>query len=298
MLIDTASLYFRAFFGVPASLRSPDGQPVNAVRGLLDAIARLVSQYPVDRFACCWDDDWRPAWRVELLPSYKAHRVTDGDADQVPDDLAVQVPVIREVLETLGLPVLGMLGMEADDVIASLAAQAPGPVIVVTGDRDLFQLVSDSRGVEVLYVARGVSKHERVTDDWLQERYGITGAQYVDFAVLRGDPSDGLPGVRGIGEKTASTLVSRYGDLAGIRDHASELTPRTRQALESASDYVARAERVVRVVADLPLPDHDLSLPSGPPDPGAFDLLAARIGLGGSATRILAALAHSTGDKT
>ena len=212
MLLDTASLYFRAFFGVP-EITGPDGTPVNAVRGLLDFISRLVGDYRPTDLVCCWDDDWRPQWRVDLLPSYKAHRVVaertgQPDVEEVPDPLEVQVPIIREVLAAFGICVVGAPGYEADDVIGSLASQASQPVDIVTGDRDLFQLVDDDRDVRVLYIARGVGNHERVTNDWVRAKYGIDARQYADFATLRGDASDGLPGVAGVGEKTAATQAA------------------------------------------------------------------------------------------
>ena len=201
----------------------------------MDFIARLVDDVPADPPGCCWDNDWRPAWRVELIPSYKAHRVAGaGDAsvdemasstgtagEQAPDDLAVQVPVIIDVLEALGLAIVGHDGYEADDVIGTLAATASMPVDVVTGDRDLFQVVDDAREVRVLYIARGVGKHERVDDAWVRAKYDIPAAHYVDFAVLRGDASDGLPGVAGIGEKTAASLINSYGGLDEILAAAS-----------------------------------------------------------------------------
>ncbi|MEA4945742.1 MAG: 5'-3' exonuclease [Propionicimonas sp.] len=300
MLLDTASLYFRAFYGLPDTLRSPDGTPVNAVRGLLDFIARFVAEYSPTHLACCWDNSWRPAWRVELLPSYKAHRVAavatdsaDGFAEQVPDGLEMQVPLIRQVLAAAGLPVVGVDGYEADDVIGTLATSWDGPVEVVTGDRDLFQLVDDGRAHRVLYCARGVSRHDRVDDAWLTARYGITGAGYVDFAVLRGDPSDGLPGVAGIGEKTAAALIGDHHDLAGIVAAADrgDLAAAVTRRLQDAADYLGPARTVVAVATDVPLPALDLTLPAAPPDPAAFTVLAGTLGLGGSADRLLQALA-------
>ena len=218
MLLDTASMYFRAFYGVPDSFKAPDGTPVNAVRGLLDFISRLVADYRPTHLVCCWDNDWRPQWRVDLIPSYKAHRVeyvVQGapDVEEVPDPLEAQVPVILDVLAAFGIPVIGADGYEADDVIGTLSRDAGMPVDVVTGDRDLFQLVDDDAQVRILYIARGVGRHERVTNSVVQEKYGIDGRQYADFAALRGDASDGLPGVNGIGEKTAATL------LATVRRH-------------------------------------------------------------------------------
>ncbi len=291
MLLDTASLYFRAYYGVPDTIRAPDGRPVNAVRGLLDFIARFVEQYSPTELACCWDNSWRPDWRVDLVPSYKAHRVETGDLEQVPEGLEAQVPLILEVLAAAGLPVIGADGYEADDVIGTLATRASGPVDVVTGDRDLFQLVNDR--VRVLYCGRGVANHDRVDDAWLAAKYGIVGAGYVDFAVLRGDPSDGLPGVAGIGEKTAAALVAAHGDLPGIVAAAErgELAPAVTRRLREAAEYLGPARQVVAVATDIPLPAVDLTLPAAPPDPEVFAALTGSLGLGGSASRLLQALA-------
>ncbi len=295
MLLDTASLYFRAFFGVPDSVTAPDGTPVNAVRGLMDFISRLVGEYHPTHLACCWDNDWRPPWRVDLLPTYKAHRVveevpTDPDVEEVPDALETQVPVILEVLEAFGIAVVGADEHEADDVIGTLATDAGMPVDIVTGDRDLFQLVDDSAEVRVLYVARGVSRHERVDEAWVRDKYGIEARQYADFATLRGDPSDGLPGVPGVGEKTAATLLRRFGRiealLAAIDDPASELAPGPRGKLRGAADYLRVAPDVVRVVRDLDLEDPDLRLPDSPASPDDVVALAQRWGLDSPATRL------------
>ncbi|WP_343990844.1 5'-3' exonuclease [Nocardioides dubius] len=301
LLLDTASLYFRAFFGVPDSMRAPDGMPVNAVRGLMDFISRLVTEYQPTHVACCWDDDWRPQWRVDLLPSYKAHRVVEerpGDApdvEEVPDPLQQQVPFIRAVLDAAGIAVVGAAEMEADDVIGTLVTDAGMPVDVVTGDRDLFQLVDDDSEVRVLYTARGVGRHERVDDAWVVAKYGVHASQYADFATLRGDASDGLPGVKGIGEKTAATLLARFGDLDGIvaaaADAAAEMGPAPRRNLLAAADYLAVAPRVVAVRRDLDLGARDLTLPTTPRDPEAFVDLEARLGLSTSANRLLEAMA-------
>ncbi len=293
LLLDTASLYFRAFYGLPDSLVGADGRPVNAVRGLLDFLARFITEYRPDRVACCWDDDWRPAWRVALVPTYKTHRVASGNIEEVPDALNAQVPLIRGVLDAVGIAIVGAPGYEADDVLATLTERAPGPVDIVTGDRDLFQLVDDERGHRVLYVARGVAKHERVDDAWLATKYGITGATYVDFAVLRGDPSDGLPGVKGIGEKTAATLLARFGDLDGIAAHAGALSPAVSKAIRDAADYLAPAQKVVGAARDIALPDIDLTLPASPARPVEFAELTDLLNLGGAAERILAALRNN-----
>lgn len=265
---------------------------MNAVRGLLDFLARFITEYRPTHIACCWDDAWRPAWRVALLPSYKAHRVASGEIEEVPAELNAQVPWIREVLDALGLPIVGAADHEADDVIATLARRASTPVDVVTGDRDLFQLVEPGRPTRVLYVARGVAKHERVDDAWLRAKYDIDGAGYVDFAVLRGDPSDGLPGVKGIGEKTAAGLINSYGDLAGILAHVDQLSPAVARALSASVDYLGPAQQVVTAATDAPVPaDLDLTLPKAPRDPDAFARLAEQLNLGGAADRILKALA-------
>ncbi|MBW9205075.1 5'-3' exonuclease [Mumia sp. zg.B53] len=299
LLLDSASLYFRAFFGMPDTLRSPDGTPVNAVRGMLDFVATLVDSLEPDAMAACWDNDWRPAWRVELIPSYKGHRVEEAqasapDVEETPDLLDVQVPVIARALQILGIPVVGADGYEADDVIGTLATTWDGPVDVVTGDRDLFQLVDDARGVRVLYPAKGMSKLESVDAAWIRHRYGIEPAQYADFAVLRGDPSDGLPGVAGIGEKTAATLLAAHGDLAGIVEAAADrhvqMAPRARKNLLAAADYLAVAPRVVEVVRDLPL-DVDLTLrPVTTEQIREMAELAEAWGLGRPAERAVAAL--------
>ncbi len=296
LLLDTASLYFRAYFGVPDSVTAPDGTPVNAVRGLLDFVSRLVADYRPTHLACCWDNDWRPQWRVDLIPSYKAHRVEravpgDGYVEEVPDPLEAQIPVIVDVLDAFGIAVVGADHYEADDVIGTLATDAGMPVDVVTGDRDLFQLVDDEAEVRVLYTARGVGRHERVTNAVVREKYGIDGRQYADFAALRGDPSDGLPGVAGVGEKTAATLLARFGDLpallAAADDPASELAPGPRRKLKDAADYLARAPRVVAVARDLDLGPLDLALPRTPRDPDALVGLAERWGLNSPVARLV-----------
>jgi 5'-3' exonuclease len=299
MLLDTASLYFRAFYGVPDSIRAPDGTPVNAVRGLLDFISRLVEEYRPTHLVCCWDNDWRPQWRVDLLPTYKAHRVEvevpgGSDIEEVPDPLQVQIPVIREVLGAFGIAVVGADGYEADDVIGTLATDAGMPVEIVTGDRDLFQLIDDDLGVRVLYTARGVGKHERVTNAVVREKYDVDARQYADFATLRGDTSDGLPGVPGVGDKTAATLLNRFGDLDGIRaaalDPDSDLAPGPRSKIVAAADYLDVAPKVVAVARDIPLGELDLQLPPTPVDAEALTALAARWGLDSPIARLVSTI--------
>lgn len=296
MLLDSASLYFRAFYGVPDTVRAPDGRPVNAVRGFLDIIAKLVQTYEPTHLVACWDDNWRPQWRVDLIPTYKTHRVAEvvigaPDVEEVPDPLGVQVPVIREALEALGIPIVGVEDHEADDVIGTLATRSMIPVDIVTGDRDLFQLVDDSRNARVIYTARGMSNLEVVTDATITAKYGVTPQQYADFAAMRGDASDGLPGVAGVGEKTAAALLAAHSDLAGIRaaaDAGVGMTAGVRAKVLAASAYLDVAPRVVEVVRDLDIPEIDarISVPSR----DRAEELATSWSLGASMTRALAAL--------
>ncbi|GAA1468147.1 5'-3' exonuclease [Microbacterium thalassium] len=299
MLLDSASLYFRAFFGVPDTVRAPDGTSVNAVRGFLDIIAKLVQTYEPTRLVACWDDDWRPQWRVDLIPTYKTHRVVEvvesgPDIEEVPDPLEAQVPVIRAVLDALGIPIVGAPEHEADDVIGTLATISDVPVDVVTGDRDLFQLVDDARGVRVIYTGRGMSNLEVLTDDAVLAKYGVHPSQYADFATLRGDASDGLPGVAGVGEKTAAKLLAEHGDLAGViaaAEAGTGMTAGVRNKILAALPYLEVAPTVVRVVRDLALD------PLVRPLPSLDDAALARAkdlgdawNLGGSLDRAVAAL--------
>ncbi|RWR23231.1 5'-3' exonuclease [Microbacterium enclense] len=298
MLLDTASLYFRAFYGVPDKVTADDGTSVNAARGLLDIIAKLVTTYEPTRLVACWDDDWRPGWRVDLLPTYKAHRVVetveDGpDVEEVPPTLTAQIPLIRETLDVLGIAVVGAAAHEADDVIGTLATRADVPVDIVTGDRDLFQLVDDARGIRVVYTARGMSNLEIIDDAAVEARYGIRADQYADFAALRGDPSDGLPGVPGIGEKSAAALLAACGDLDGIRTAAADGTagtPAQRAKILAAADYLDVAPTVVRVARDLELAPAVDRILVDDARAEAATALADRWNLGGSMTRALAAL--------
>ncbi|CAM5743890.1 5'-3' exonuclease OS=Streptomyces alboniger OX=132473 GN=CP975_06275 PE=4 SV=1 [Streptomyces alboniger] len=251
------------------------------------------------------DVDWRPQWRVDLIPSYKAHRVAEEheagpDEEEVPDTLSPQVPIIETVLDALGIARVGVARYEADDVIGTFTARANGPVDIVTGDRDLYQLVDDARGVRVLYPLKGVGSLQVTDEAWLREKYGVDGRGYVDLALLRGDPSDGLPGVPGIGEKTAAKLLAEFGDVAGIMaavdDPKAKLTPSQRRRLDEARPYVAVAPKVVRVADDVPLPEVDTVLPRTPRDPVALEELAAHWGLGGSLQRLLATLGALNGD--
>jgi 5'-3' exonuclease len=296
MLLDTAGVYFRAFYGVPDTVTAPNGMPVNAVRGTLDAIARLVTEFQPAELVACWDDDWRPQWRVDLIPSYKTHRVAEvvvvgPDVEVIPDPLEAQVPLIREVLTALGIPIVGAAEHEADDVIGTLATTG-SHVDVVTGDRDLFQLVDDARDVRVIYTGRGMSNLEILTDEGLFAKYGVKPSQYADFAAMRGDASDGLPGVAGVGEKGAAGFLAQYGGLDGIiaaaADPSSAMTAGQRAKFDAAADYLKVAPKVVEVVRDLELPAFDAGIHV--PDRAAAEKLAAEWGLSSSMDRAIAAL--------
>lgn len=303
MLLDTASLYFRAFYGMPDSIRRPDGTPVNAVRGLLDMIARLTTDYRATHLVACWDDDWRPQWRVDLIPTYKAHRVAEAvrggiDVEVVPEGLEAQLPMIRRVLELAGIAVVGAAGHEADDVVGTYASNAPFPVDVVTGDRDLFQVCDDERQVRVIYTARGMKNLEVVTEETVVAKYKVLPQQYADYATLRGDASDGLPGVAGIGEKTAASLLLKYGTLAGLLAAAEEpdggVSGPVRARLAAAAEYLQAAPAVVRLVRTLELPALDEAgaqlLPVTGDRRAELEKAAADWNLGGSVRRLLAAL--------
>jgi 5'-3' exonuclease len=296
MLLDTASLYFRAYYGIPAdSMTAPDGSPVNAVRGLLDMIARLVRARRPGALVACMDEAWRPAFRVAAIPSYKQHRANPDGSEQVPAELTAQIPVIVEVLAAVGVTMAGAAGYEADDVIGTLATRSDRPVEVVTGDRDLFQLVDDERGVSILYTARGIGNLEEIDEAAVTARYQIPGLRYAAFAALRGDPSDGLPGVPGVGEKTAAALVRVFGSvegmLAAIDAGHGGWPAGSRAKLVAARGYLEAAVPVVEVARDAPVSAADGELPVRPPDPAALAALDERWGLGNSLGRVLSALA-------
>lgn len=311
MLLDAASLYFRAYYGVPESITAPDGTPVNAVRGFTDMVSRLVTEHRPTRLVACLDLDWRPAFRVDALPTYKAHRVPgepqtapSGVPEEVPDTLAPQVPVLLEVLAAAGVATGGAAGFEADDVIGTLAAtEATDPVLAVSGDRDLMQVVRDGDvPVRLLYVGRGLAKAELMGPAEVAAKYGVpigrAGAAYAEMAMLRGDPSDGLPGVPGIGAKTAATLVGRFDTWAELRaaiDDRSDarLAAPVRSKLAAAGAYLSVVEPVVRVAVDADVHlDRPDTLPSAPVDPAQLDALAERWGIGGSVERLRTALAR------
>jgi 5'-3' exonuclease len=276
LLVDGSSLIFRAFYGVPQTTRAPDGTLVNAVRGTLETLARLITERKPQRLALATDEDWRPDWRVELLPSYKEHRT----AEPVPPLLEPQMPVVMECLAAAGIDALGVSGYEAEDVIASLAARVESPIEIYSGDRDLFTLVRD-REIIVLYPEKaGLAE---VDEAEVERRYSIPGRAYADFAILRGDPSDGLPGIAGIGAKKAADLVRRYGSVGAMVEAGIFRT--------ADSEYLEKASRIVAPVANL-----DIKVPPGrrdryPDDPDQVEALGKRYGVASSFQRLLHALA-------
>lgn len=280
LLIDGSSLIFRAFYGVPAAMKAPDGRNVNAVRGFLDILARLVNTRRAARIAVASDEDWRPQHRVDLVPGYKAHRV----AEPVPPDLEPQMPLVHEALAAVGIDFIGAPRLEAEDVIASWVAQlGDTPIEIVSGDRDLFALVRDP-WVRVLYPEKGGMAE--VDEAEVTRRYGVPGRCYADFAVLRGDPSDGLPGLPGVGAKKAAELVRRYGGTAGLLESG--------RLSAADAEYLSRAWRVV--VPGVPPGEPQVPLPAGrrdayPADAAAVQRLASDLGIGSSLARAIEALA-------
>jgi 5'-3' exonuclease len=297
MLLDAASMYFRAFYGVPETMTAPDGTPVNAVKGLLDMVTRLLRARHPTRLIACMDASWRPAFRVAALPSYKTHRANPDGSEQVPAALNVQLPIIVDVLSATGIAMAWADGYEADDIIGTLAAQSREPVEVVTGDRDLFQLVDDERGITVAYIGKGVANLELIDEAAVTARYHIPGRSYAAFAALRGDPSDGLPGVPGVGEKTAAALIRVFGSveamLAAIDAGHGGFPAGSRAKLVAARQYLDACMPVVRVATDAPVKLDNGDLPSTPPDPARVAELDARFDLGSSLGRLLAALASA-----
>ena len=296
-LLDAPSLWYRAFHGVPESVTAPDGSPVHAVRGTIDLIARIVRDTRPSRLVACLDLDWRPAFRVAAVPSYKAHRLADNGAEAEPPSLAPQVDVLLQVLDAVGIATAGASGYEADDVLGTLTARESGPVDVVTGDRDMFQLVRNEGPVRVLYT---VEKMKPYGEAEVAAKYGIPGTAYAEYAVLRGDPSDGLPGVKGIGDKTAAALINRFGTVDAIVEALDEgildgFPAGSRTKLEDARHYLAVAPAVTRTVRDLPIPPLEDALPAQPREPARLVELSDRWGLDSPLSRLLGAMEAAWG---
>jgi len=294
LLIDSASLWYRAYYGMPDTLVSPSGEPVNAIRGFLDMTARLITQYQPTRIVACLEGDWRPTWRTDLFPEYKANRVDESGEEEEPDTLGPQIPVLLDLLDEFQIPMVGVDDYEADDLIATYSKSESGPTYIVTGDRDLFQLVDDKRKVKVIYLAKGFSQQEVVDRAWITAKYGIPGDRYALFAMIRGDASDGLPGVRGIGEKGAAVIANHFTNiedaLAAAHSGDDRLTPLLRKRLIEGSDYIKIAPTLVHCALDVPLPKMSLNLPKAPTDLSEIYSMKEEYGLGASVDRLIAAL--------
>ena len=275
LLFDGSSAIFRAFYGVPQSFKAPDGFLVNAVRGTLDRLANVITERKPRHVALTTDEDWRPDWRVELIPGYKVHRV----AEPVPPALIPQMPVIMAALEAVGVDALGLKDYEAEDIIASLIPKLKTPIEIWSGDRDLFSQV---RGTDIVVLYPEKAGLAVIDEAEVQRRYGIPGSAYSDFAILRGDPSDGLPGVAGVGPKKAADLVKRYGSIQGMIDAGV--------FRNADAEYLQKAQKVVPPVTTL-----DLPLPKGrrdryPAEPEIVAEIARRYGVGSSLDRLVKAL--------
>ncbi len=294
LLLDSASLWYRAFFGMPDTLLSPSGEPISAIKGFLDMSSRLINQYQPSRLVACLEGDWRPSWRVELFPGYKANRIDESGEEEEPDTLGPQIPVLLDILEAFGIPMVGVDDYEADDIMASFSVKERGPTFVATGDRDLFQLVDDKRRVKIVYLAKGISNHDLVDRAWIKSRYEIPGDRYALFAMLRGDASDGLPGVRGIGEKGAALIANNFETiedaLAAAYAEDEKLTPALRKKLIEGADYVAIAPKLVHCALDVPIPSMSIAMPSRPTDMSQIWNYKEQYGLGSSIDRMIAAL--------
>lgn len=294
MLLDSASLWYRAYFGMPDTLVSPTGQPVNAIRGYLDMTARLLVKYQPNRIVACLEGDWRPSWRVELFPEYKLNRLDEEGGEEEPDTLGPQIPILLDVLDALGIPLLGVDDYEADDLIASFSVKQPGPIRIVTGDRDLFQLADDKRDIKIVYLAKGISNHDLVDLKWIQDKYQIPGDRYALFAMIRGDSSDGLPGIRGIGEKGAMVIANLFETLPEVMEAAAgsdeRLSANLRKKLLESSQYAAIAPKLVGCALDVSIPEMEISLPKKPNSLEKIEKLKEIYGLGTSIDRIMSAL--------
>lgn len=295
MLLDSASLWYRAYYGMPDTLLSPSGMPVNAIRGYLDMTARLIGMYSPNRIVACIEGDWRPSWRVDLFPAYKANRLEDdSEVEEEPETLTPQIPVLLDLLDAFGIPMVGVDDYEADDVMATFAVKEKGPIRIVTGDRDLFQLVDDKRDVKVVYLAKGISQHDLVDISWVANKYGIPGDRYALFAMFRGDPSDGLPGVKGIGEKGAALIANNFasveGALAGAKAGDEVLSASLAKKIIEGADYLKIAPTLVNCARDVAIPSMKIDTPTKPDDLSAIYAIKEEYGLGASVDRLISAL--------
>jgi len=295
MLLDSASLWYRAYYGMPDTLTAPDGMPVHAIRGYLDMASRLIGMYKPNRIVACIEGDWRPSWRVDLFPNYKANRLDEeGDGEEEPETLTPQIPILLDLLDLFGFPLVGVDDYEADDVMATFAVKEKGPIRIVTGDRDLFQLVNDKEDIKVVYLAKGVSQHDLVDTAWVANKYLIPGDRYALYAIFRGDPSDGLPGVKGIGEKGAAIIANQVATvqeaLELAQSDASPFAPALNKKIIEGSDYLKIAPTLVHCARDVAIPTMDLAMPSRPTDLSPIYKFQEQYGLGASVDKMISAL--------
>ena len=295
MLLDSASLWYRAYYGMPDTLLSPSGLPVNAIRGYLDMTARLVAMYKPNRLVACIEGDWRPSWRVDLWPEYKANRLEVGsDDEEEPETLTPQIPILLDLIDAFGIPMVGVDDYEADDVMATFATKEKGPIRVVTGDRDLFQLVDDKKDVKVVYLAKGITNHDLVDTAFVANKYAIPGDRYALFAMFRGDPSDGLPGVKGIGEKGAALIANLFSTpeeaLEGALVGHEALPAALAKKIIAGEEYLKIAPTLVHCARDVALPSMDLGIPKKPSDLSQIYQMKEEYGLGASVDRLISAL--------
>jgi len=295
MLLDSASLWYRAYYGMPDTLVGPEGEPINAIRGFIDMTARLIEMYKPDRIVACIEGDWRPTWRTELFPDYKANRIDEDGDEEEPDLLSPQIPILLDLLDAFRIPVVGVDDYEADDVMATYALREKGPIRVVTGDRDLFQLVDDKKDIAIVYLAKGLSNHDLVRRDYISSKYGIPGERYALFAMIRGDASDGLPGIKGIGEKGAAAIANVFSSMDEViqaaRDESdTRLSAAHRKKLLADIEYAQIAHKLVHCALDVAVPDIDLRLPQAPESLDDIYAISHRYGLGSPIDRLIAAL--------
>jgi 5'-3' exonuclease len=280
-LLDAPSLVYRAYFALPTTLTDGEGRPVNAVRGFLEMVTRILIDHRPTRLVAVFDGNWRPDFRVAAYPGYKAARPED------PPDLPRQFDVLESLLDAAGVSRAVSEELEADDAIATLVARmAPDDrAMVVTGDRDLLALVDDP-AVRVLFPVRGTKEMTEFDEAAVLAKYGVSPALYPAFATLRGDASDGLPGVSGIGPKRAADLLGRFGSIDAVLALLDEIPPRQAKAIDEARDYLEAMKTVVTLVRDAEV----AITPSGPPDEETLRKLGQEHNLGSSTVRLLQAL--------
>jgi 5'-3' exonuclease len=281
---------------MPDTLTAADGTPVNAIRGFLDMSARLITTYNPNRLVVCLDGDWRPSWRVELFPGYKANRLEDEESEEEaePDTLTPQIPILLDLLDEFGIAMVGVDDFEADDVMATYAHTHAGPTRIVTGDRDLFQLVDDGRDIKVAYLAKGISAHDLVDLAFISQKYSIPGDRYALFATFRGDASDGLPGVKGIGEKGAALIASHFATIddaiSAARQSDERLPAALARKIVAGEAYLSIAPTVVNCARNVPLPHIELGMPKAPSDLSRIYEMKEKYSLGASVDRLISAL--------